>query len=77
MLLVIHSLGLGGVWLGEILNKRKEVEQLLEAPDNLELMAVVAFGYPAEKNCKSSREGLDKAIYLMTTQDPGSRIKDR
>ncbi len=64
MLLAIHSSGLGGVWLGEILNNRKKVEQILEAPDNLELMAVVVLGYPAEKKGGSLREGIDKVVYL-------------
>ena len=44
MLLAIHHLGLGGVWLGEILKNRKQVEELLEVPDGVELMAVVALG---------------------------------
>ncbi len=44
-------MGLGGVWLGEILNKREEVEQILNVPPELELMAVVALGYPAESAC--------------------------
>ena len=32
MLLAIHSLGLGGVWLGEILKKKEMVNKILEAP---------------------------------------------
>ncbi|MFH0811702.1 MAG: nitroreductase family protein, partial [Pseudomonadota bacterium] len=49
MLLTIHHLGLGGVWLGEILNNKEAVEKILEVSGNLELMAVLAFGYPAEQ----------------------------
>jgi nitroreductase len=48
MLLEIHTLGLGGVWLGEILKSEKELKVLLEAPKDYELMAVLALGYPAE-----------------------------
>jgi nitroreductase len=50
MLLAAHGLGLGACWLGEILNRRDEVEKLLGAPDSCELMAVVAFGYPAREH---------------------------
>ncbi len=32
------SLGLGAVWLGEILNKREKVNQILNVPDSLKLM---------------------------------------
>lgn len=62
MLLVIHSLGLGAVWLGEILNKRREVEELLEVSNECELMAVVALGEPKEKKRTSKRKNIRELI---------------
>jgi len=47
LLLAAHGLGLGACWLGEILNRRDAVEELLAAPESCELMAVVALGFPA------------------------------
>lgn len=64
MLLTIHNLNLGGVWLGEILNKRVEVEQILNVPESFELMAVVALGYPIEKEAKRTRKPLSELVYL-------------
>ena len=64
MLLAIHELGLGGVWLGEILKNRKEVERLIECPKELELMAVIAFGYPAERPQPPSRKPMASQIIL-------------
>jgi nitroreductase len=55
ILLGAHSLGLGGVWLGEILKKKDEVKELLDAPQSYELMAVLAIGYPIQKERTSSR----------------------
>ncbi len=49
MLLAIHDLGLGGVWLGEILKHSSEVKSLLGAPEPYEFMALIAFGYPDGK----------------------------
>lgn len=49
MLLAIHALGLGGVWLGEILRSEAELKALIQAPVAFELMAVIALGYPADK----------------------------
>jgi nitroreductase len=49
MLLAIHSMGLGGVWLGEILKNKEMVAEVLGAEKDLELMAVIALGYPGEK----------------------------
>jgi nitroreductase len=60
MLLAIHGLGLGGVWLGEILNQETQVHGVLKTdPDQLELMAVIALGYPAQKG-SSSRKSLSQ-----------------
>jgi nitroreductase len=47
MLLAAHAIGLGAVWLGEILKNAGEVRALLQLPETLELMAVVAVGHPA------------------------------
>lgn len=64
MLLAIHALGLGGVWLGEILKNKDDVSNLLDAPDDLELMAVIALGHPAEEGVSRSRKGLEEVVFL-------------
>jgi nitroreductase len=63
MLLAIHSMGLGGVWLGEILKNKEKVNEVLGAPESYELMAVVALGYPAIKARVSERKNLDELIF--------------
>ena len=46
MMLAAHELGLGGVWLGEILNRESTVlERLNIAPGTYALAGVVALGY--------------------------------
>jgi nitroreductase len=55
MLLAAHALGLGAVWLGEILNNAEKVRVLLELPPEMELMAVVAVGSPAPGKTTSQR----------------------
>ncbi len=65
ILLAIHGLGLGGVWLGEILKAKNEVRKILELPENLELMGFIAFGYPDKdkiKDTKSKRKDLSELI---------------
>jgi len=64
MLLTIHHLGLGGVWLGEILKNKEKVSQILKAPDDLELMAVIALGHPAEKGGRAYRKKMDEIVFL-------------
>jgi nitroreductase len=58
MLLEIHSLDLGGCWLGEILNKKQEVKEFLNLGQDLELMAVLTLGYPDEKIKNKARKPL-------------------
>ena len=62
MLLAAHALGLGAVWLGEILKNADGVRALLGMPEQLELMAVVALGHPASKSQASTRKGLPDVL---------------
>ena len=58
MLLAAHALGLGAVWLGEILKNAEGVRTLLGLPEQMELMAVVALGHPAGESHTSTRKAL-------------------
>ncbi len=62
MLLTIHNLGMGGVWLGEILKNRESVEKILDVPESCELMAVIALGHTDEKKKEGSRKPLEDVI---------------
>ena len=46
MLLQAQEFGIGSCWIGEILNRDGFVKQLLGLDHRLDLMAVIAFGYP-------------------------------
>ncbi|MEW6221211.1 MAG: nitroreductase family protein [Thermodesulfobacteriota bacterium] len=62
MLLATEALGLGAVWLGQILQSREAVGQILGLPPGLELMAVVAVGHPAHRSQVSTRRPLAQFI---------------
>ncbi len=62
MLLEAHSLGLGGVWLGEILKNGEKIREILGLAKELELMAVVALGCPAESPGTRRRKELKDLI---------------
>jgi nitroreductase len=62
MLLEASSLGIGTCWLGEILNRKKEVCEALNLPGRYELTAVVAAGIPAEKVRRGEREKIDDLL---------------
>ncbi len=62
MLLAAHGLGLGAVWLGEILKNADAVRKLLELPQEMELMAVVALGHPASGKHSSKRKPVSEVL---------------
>ena len=62
MLLEIHALGLGAVWLGEIIRSNLQVKEILGLGDELELMAVLAVGYPDETPKPIKRKALRELI---------------
>lgn len=62
MLLMAHGLGLGAVWLGEILKNAGPVREALGLADDFELMAVVAVGWPASGKEKGSRKPMEELI---------------
>lgn len=62
MLLAAHALGLGAVWLGEILKSDAEVRDLLGLSDHLELMAVIALGHPQNRERRSNRKDISELL---------------
>jgi nitroreductase len=62
LLLSVCELGLGAVWVGEILKNKDQVLKILDLPDRLDLMAVVAIGHPAHHNQSSHRRPLEELI---------------
>ena len=71
MLLTIHSMESGGVWLGEILQNKEKVGELLRVDKDLELMAVVALGHPngralrsAKRDKPGKRDRLEERVFL-------------
>ncbi|NSW85644.1 MAG: nitroreductase family protein [Syntrophobacteraceae bacterium] len=62
LLLALHDLGLGAVWIGEILKNADKVLKLLQLPDRLQLMSVVAAGIPAHRNQTSHRRPVEELI---------------
>ena len=64
ILLSAHSLGIGAVWLGEILKNKESVSKILNAPEEFELTAVLAIGYPDEENPGTkNRKSLDEIVF--------------
>jgi nitroreductase len=55
LLLVFHAMGLGAVWLAAPLIAKREIEELLSVPEGMDLVSVVAVGYPDESPQKDRK----------------------
>lgn len=62
MLLAAEALGLGAVWLGQILKNKEEVRKILALEEHLDLMAVIALGRPAPGERSSQRKPIEDFI---------------
>lgn len=62
MLLAAHGLGLGAVWLGEILKNADGVRTLLGLSGDMDLMAVVALGHPLSQKHSSERRDVSEVL---------------
>ncbi len=62
LLLAAHGMGLGAVWLGEILKSAREVRELCGLSNDRELTAVVSLGHPAGKGGTASRKPVEEVL---------------
>ena len=62
MLLAAEAIGLGAVWLGQILKNKESVNQVLGLDNNYDLMALLAIGHPAHHRQKSTRKPVEHFI---------------
>ncbi|GAB4171595.1 MAG: nitroreductase family protein [Calditrichia bacterium] len=65
MLLAIHALGLGGVWVGVYPREErmKEITRICNLPDHIKPFALIPFGYPAEEKPPANRFIPDRIKY--------------
>ena len=63
ILLAAHALGLGAVWL-QALRNVEDIQKLLNLPENIVPVAIVALGFPAEKPLARPRKPLEEITYV-------------
>jgi nitroreductase len=64
LLLVLHSMGLGVVWMTGPMQAKGEIEQIIGAPAGMDLVAFIPVGYPAECPVSKGRRPVDE-IYTV------------
>lgn len=56
LLLVLHQMGLGAVWMTGPMQAKGDIEKILNVPEGMELVAFIPVGYPAEHPAPRERK---------------------
>ncbi len=56
LLLVLHQMGLGAVWMTGPMQAKEEIERILHVPSELDIIAFIPIGYPAENPAPRERK---------------------
>ena len=58
LLLILHQMGLGTVWMTGPVQAKGEIEKILKVPPKLDIIAFIPVGYPAESPVPKERRPL-------------------
>lgn len=58
LLLILHQMGLGAVWMTGPMQAKKEIEKLLKVPPEMDVIAFIPVGYPAESPVTRGRRAV-------------------
>jgi nitroreductase len=65
MLLVFHQMGLGAVWMTGPMQAKKEIESMLKVPPELDIVAFIPVGYPAESPISRGRKAVSEVTEII------------
>lgn len=65
LLLILHQMGLGAVWMTGPLQARSKIDELLNIPVDMDVISVVLTGYPAEKPEQMPRRPIDEVCDII------------
>ena len=56
LLLVLHQMGMGAVWMTGPMQAKGDIEKILKVPEETDLVALIPVGYPAESPAPRERK---------------------
>jgi nitroreductase len=65
LLLVLHHMGLGAVWMTGPMQAKGDIEKILELPEGMDLAALIPVGYPAEQPAPRERRPLAEVTRII------------
>lgn len=65
LLLILHQMGLGAVWMTGPIQAKGEIEKILKVPSELDIVAFIPVGYPAESPEPKGRRPLKETCEIV------------
>jgi nitroreductase len=65
LLLILHQMELGAVWMTGPLQAKGEIEKILKMPAGMDLVALIPVGYPAEKPPLKERKPVNQVSEII------------
>jgi len=65
LLLVLHQMGLGAVWMTGPMQAKGEIEQILSVPPEIDLIAFIPVGYSAQTPVEGDRRPITEICEVM------------
>jgi len=65
LLLVLHQMGLGAVWMTGPTQAKDEIEKLLKVPSGIDIVAFIPVGYPDEEPTSRGRKPVSEVTEVI------------
>jgi nitroreductase len=65
LLLVLHQMGLGAVWMTGPLQAKGDIERILMVPPEMDIVALIPVGYPTESPALKERRPLKEVCEII------------
>ncbi len=65
LLLILHQMGLGAVWMTGPMQAKEEIEKLLRVPPEMDIVAFIPVGYPAESPVTRGRRAVGEVSEVV------------
>lgn len=66
LLLILHQMGLGAVWMTGPIQAKGNLEKLLGVPSNMDMVAFIPIGYPGENPVIRGRRPVEEVIEIIS-----------
>jgi nitroreductase len=65
LLLVLHQMGLGAVWMTGPTQAKDEIEKILKVPPGIDIVAFIPVGYPDEEAISRGRKPVSEVSEVI------------